>query len=280
MALQTVGSDFPDMNIDFFLHLETLPPTPPVWACRILECRTREHKWKTVIVDAAPVELDADSIKDHAEAGNKVLELAARHVGCDISEIRRWPLCVHVGDGSRIDRPFESQSWGELYPTLHSAQTESSPCEECRRHLPWKLVHGAGLASWRALWHGFSHGYVELDVAEKQAKLRMSTAKESEKRHLLAICSSRNSGRVLQEFHALAEAESHGAVSDMELEQRWLDCANGNNGNRASDAKPRAVEKSKKGLPRWVIWLEWALAVAVLVAEIVHACNLCTILGD
>ena len=117
-----------NMSMDFFLRLETLPPRPLVWGCRILRRALREQKWKTLLVEATPIVLDSaptDTSKDDVEARNEVWELAARHVGDDIFQIQRWPFCVHVADGTRTDGPFESLSWGELYPTLHAAQEES-----------------------------------------------------------------------------------------------------------------------------------------------------------
>lgn len=184
-------------------------------------------------MDASPLLLrsfSSDANTDGAEVANEVLELAARHVGYDIFDIQQWPLCVHVGDGKHMDRPFESRSWGELYPTLHSAEVESFPCVERRHHLPWEVVKAAELLSWRALWHGFTHGYVELNVIQKQANTCIITANEPEKRHLLQIYASENLGVVLYAFHALADAEKHEAFPDMELEKRWIECANGHLG--------------------------------------------------
>ncbi len=216
------------MSIEFYLRLETLPPMPLVWGCRVLRRGLREQKWKTLLVEATPIVLDSppsDTLKENAEVENVVWELAARHVGCDIFQIQRWPLCVHVADETQPDSPFTSRWWGELYPTLHSAQEESFQCVERRHHLPWEVVEGAGLLSWRALWHGFSRGYVELNVVERFAAQCLSAASASEKRHFLPLLTPGNLAGQIQAFHASAEAEDDGMVPEAELECRWAACA-------------------------------------------------------
>jgi len=122
-----------------------LPPTPLVWKCRILRRGTR--KWETLFVEATPVASDSspEGVTDEKFGEKtKVWELAARHVGDSIFQIEKWPFCVHVADGARAEADFSSQSWGELYPTLHSAQTEEFPCTDQHQNVERQGGSGNG----------------------------------------------------------------------------------------------------------------------------------------
>lgn len=278
-----------DLTIDFFLRLETLPPTPSVWCCRILRRGLREDKWKTVLVEATPIVLDTfspDSPKEDAERGTEVWELAARHVGDDIFNIQRWCFCVHVADGSQADGPFVSQSWGELYPTLHAAQTSAMPCTERRHHLPWELVEAAGLLSWRALWHGFSRGYVDLDVVESFARKCLPEADESTKQLLEPFGNSGNLAKMLQSFSALAKADGNVLDTESELERRWADSVprgkdNLINGRDETPLSPRDKPRSIWGLVllRILVWCLYVLTVGLLVMGIYFLPYVCFGLG-
>ena len=216
------------MTIDFYLKLEESSPTRRVWTCAEVQRVFLENQRECLVVAASLYDPTSDPASFGSGSSTEQLLLAPRHEGCSVFDIKEWPLFVHVAKGTGENSRFDVSSWGELYPTLHSALERPIPCQERNRHLTWSMVSKTIPCTWSSLWYGFSHRFVDLSVLEQFRDEQMSAADIQTTIDLLPLYEAENPAEFLRCFERIAESSvsEKQALADndrMSAWQTWLD---------------------------------------------------------
>ena len=216
------------MTIDFYLKLEESSPTRRVWTCAEVQRVFLENQRECLVVDASLYDPATDPASFGSDSSRDQLLLAPRHEGCSVFDVKEWPLFVHVAKGTGETSCFAVSSWGELYPTLHSALERPIPCQERNRHLTWSMVSKTIPCTWSSLWYGFSHGFVDLSVLEQFRDEQMSAADTQTTIDLLPLYEAETPAEFLYWFERIAmysasEKQTPAENDRMAAWQFWLD---------------------------------------------------------
>lgn len=223
--------------IDFYLKLEEPAPSRRVWMCAEVERVSLENRRDCLVVDASLYDPAIDpSSFGHGSSRERLL-IASRHEGCSVFDIGVWPLFVHVAKRTGSTDRFEVSSWGELYPTLHSAIEQPIPCREGRRNLPWSLVSSNIPRTWETLWYGFSHGFVELSVLERFRDERMAAADEKGSIALIPLYEADSPAEFVRCFEQIASSSGSGIGEDGRLRRLWESVSD--SGNPPDSSRPK-----------------------------------------
>ena len=224
------------MKIDFYLKLEEPSPSRCVWTCAEVQSVFLENQRECMVVDASLYDPETDPSSFGSGSSRKQLLLAPRHEGCSIFDIREWPLFVHVAKRTGSTARFEFSSWGELYPTLHSAIEQPIPCREGKRNLPWSLVSSNVPCTWETLWYGFSRGFVELSVLERFRDERMAAADENGSITLIPLYEADSPASFLRCFERIVLSSGSGIGEDGRLLRLWESVSD--SGNLPNSSRP------------------------------------------
>lgn len=207
--------------IDFYLKLEEPAPSRRVWTCTEVQRVSLENRREGLIVDASLYDPAIEPSSFGPGSSRERLLIAPRHEGCSVFDIREWPLFVHVAKRTGSTAHFEVSSWGELYPTLHSAIEQPIPCREGKRNLPWSLVSANIPCTWETLWYGFSRGFVELSVLERFRDERMASADENGSIALIPLYEAESPAEFVRCFERIASSSGSGFCEDGRLQRLW-----------------------------------------------------------